>query len=595
LNQGAKVSTLNKTEHSPASFANRWAILESMAFAAAVVVPFLFRGNPSGHDFEYHLASWVGVTRQWSEGVFYPRWWPDAHFGFGEPRFIFYPPLSWMLGAGLGLLLPWKVVPGAFGWLSLTLAGASTYRLTREWLPRKESLWAAALYISNPYSLIVLCHRSAFAELLASSLLPLAVLYALRISRPNGAGRLLDIARLAFVVAAIWLADAPAAVVAGYALALLVGVAALERRALAPLLSGAAAGALGLGLAAFYLVPAAYEQKWVQIASVIEEGLRPADNFLFTRGIDEEHWFFNLLVSSVAAAELALAAIVFTAVVLAIRRARAMPAGADSAPAAGSSGSAASQPPAREALVPLLALCLVSGILMLRPSAPLWNVVPYLKFVQFPWRWLSIFNLGVVFAVVAAPPPKRLPHAWKALAICLWLLLGSVILYLPPWGATDIPDFIVRVESGSETENLNEFLPITADSDQLGPGFPPATVAQGEEPEEGVRISVVAWRGEEKLVSVETPQPLLVALRLLNYPAWQVEVNGEIVVAETEPDTGQIQVEVPAGHSVVRVRFVRTADRTIGGAISAAALLAVAGLIFVEWRKRSPQRNTQNT
>ena len=71
----------------------------------------LARGPSCGHDFDFHLVSWLEVARAWHNGLFYPHWASSANFGAGEPRFVFYPPASWMLGAALGTVVGWHAAP----------------------------------------------------------------------------------------------------------------------------------------------------------------------------------------------------------------------------------------------------------------------------------------------------------------------------------------------------------------------------------------------------------------------------------------------------------------------------------------------------
>ena len=180
--------------HNVASNARRasltWAPLISIATTAfAVELPFFFYGTPSGHDVEFHLYSWLEVLSQWRLGTVYPRWAALAHFAYGEPRFIFYPPASWTLGAALSAIFPWTLVASIYIWLVLAAAGVSMFLLARKWLDRRDATYAAVLYAVNPYHLVIVYWRSAFAELLASSLLPLLLLFgAIADGRKGAAG-----------------------------------------------------------------------------------------------------------------------------------------------------------------------------------------------------------------------------------------------------------------------------------------------------------------------------------------------------------------------------------------------------------------------
>ena len=110
------------------------------ATSVAVEAPSFFLGTPSGHDFEFHLYSWLEVLAQWKRGIVYPRWASMAHWAYGEPRFVFYPPASWTVGAALSALLPWTIISGVYIWLALVAAGVSMFMLARTWLDRRDAL-----------------------------------------------------------------------------------------------------------------------------------------------------------------------------------------------------------------------------------------------------------------------------------------------------------------------------------------------------------------------------------------------------------------------------------------------------------------------
>ena len=553
-------------------------ILVALA-ATAVIAPMLFLGNASGHDFQFHLASWLDVAGQWRQGIFFPRWAEWANWGYGEPRFIFYPPASWMLGTALGSVLPWKMAPGAFIWLALLLAGFSMWQFAREWLPRREAAAAAVLYAVNPYHLILIYYRSDFAELLASALFPLAVWGALRLLRDGWRG----LQFLAVPFALIWLANAPAAVLATYSLMLLFVVACIVRRSLQPLFLGGVSMAAGFGLAAFYIFPAAYEQRWVQIHEALANLLRPEQNFLFTHASDPEFLFFNWKVSGVAMGVMLVTGI---SAVFVARRRREFP----------------------ELWWMLVALGAATTLLMFSPSVLLWRWLPKLQFVQFPWRWLGV--LDFVFAFFAAAAIGRSKRSWVGglalgIAICT---LGAALVNDGWWDSEDIPFLTRGIQSGRGYEGTDEYQPLGCDRyalpgvDPFGEmnGKPAPWIQQFVAPPSVIRpvsdggLHVERWYANEKRFSIESDAPLTLALRLLNYPGWNVQVDGKSIAPGAAPETAQMLVAVPAGTHRLEVTFTRTWDRTAGEIISAIfALLLIVYIFFTRANLYEPRYNSK--
>lgn len=545
---------------------SRVAVLAVMAAALLVVLPFAFLGSPSGHDFEFHLSSWMETVSQWKQGILYPRWAALAHFGYGEARFIFYPPASWMLGAALGTVLPWSVVPAAYVWITLTLGGYCMHLLAREWLEERDAIAAALLYTVNPYHVVVVYWRSAYAELLADALFPLLLLWILR-ARKEPRRALLP---LSLTLAMIWLSNAPAAVIATYSLVLLtVLLCALDKSWRALIYAGAAI-VLALALAAFYIIPAAWEQKWVNIGEILSLGVRPRDNFLFAKLADPEHNVFNLLVSSVAAGEIVVLALA-TLLVARWRRDR------------------------RELWWTLIGWAAISVLLMLPITNWLWAHLPKLEFVQLPWRWLVPFN--VAFAIVVAGGIRRIATRtlFAGFLLAAMLLLSNRIL--PPWWDTaeDIIAMHQAVVDGRGYEGTDEYVPKGADPYELKMNAPKVEVlSEGGAKAGDASINIEKWQAEARNFSVVAGRPLKLVLRLFNYPAWRGGVNGAKIVSDTREVTGQMVIPVPAGQSRVTLRFMRTADRTIGIIVSIIAVLLAALLTIGPLRSYSAQAGSRS-
>jgi hypothetical protein len=532
----------------------------------------VLRGNSCGHDFDFHLLSWMEVARAWHSGIAYPHWVQEANFGAGEPRLIFYPPASWLLGGFLGIILGWHAAPVLFVLLALLGAGGSMYLLAREWAPPGAAALASCLYIANPYAMFVAYERSALGELLATAWFPLVVLFALRTRS--------SIAPLGFSVAALWLTNSPAAVMGSYLLAVLaLGMWIVEGKPW-PAVRATGGIALGLGLAAFYIIPAAFEQRWVQIDRAIIPGMRVEDSFLFAHTQNAFHDQVLWTASWIFIGEAAVASI---AAYLAWR----------------------TRSGGRPRMV-LTALLPVLLLLQLPASYLIWKHTPHLKFLQFPWRWT--LALSVVTCLLGGMAMKK-AHRRTAVAarflIAAMAIGGGLIFFQPCDDEDAVAAQIAGFRQGQGTQGTDEYTPAGADSSAVQQDLPLVRVLSGAQDDTAdsgkgdnpdwrpgaagvisATVNVKRGNAEHWVVSVVTPETGYAVLRLMDYPSWQVTVDGSPVEGRPVRDDGLMTVPVTAGDHVVEVQWAATRDVITGRLVSAISLLALAIVGMLERRER---------
>ena len=342
-----------------------------------------------------------------------------------------------------------------------------------------------------------------------------------------------------------------------YSLVLLLAAVSYVERTPRALIWGGAAMGSGFGLAAFYILPAAWEQRWVRIHEILTLQLRPEQNFLFTHAHDPEFVLFNWKVSFVTSAVLLLVGIL---AVLSNRSRRDAP----------------------ELWWPLTLWGICAALLMFPMSRLVWRWLPELRFVQFPWRWLLASNLiSAALLGLAASQMKRKWILWLAVFLPL-ACEGTAIVRDTWWDTQDAPFLLAAIHSGKGYEGTDEYQPLGCDRTDLPEPGPRAVAGSGVD---RARVHIERWTAERKILSVDAVHATTLTLKLVNYPAWRAEVNGKSVALESKADTAQAMLPLPAGHSAVDVRFARTWDRSAGGILSLASAFALLGLV-VRQRKR---------
>jgi len=500
--------------------------------------------------------------------------------------------------------------------------------LARHALPDTPATLAGCAVLFSGYTLFTAYHRTAFAELAGGFWIPLLLLFALRDRNASAPAwrRALDGSTLplALALAGCWLSDAPVGVMASYLLAAVALAAALLARSWFPVVRASIAFALGVALPAFYLIPAAWEQRWVNILQATgvngDPGLMIENNWLFpshsnpalSRRDQELHFISLVAVSMIAVALLSLF-VLWLRGKLSGESGRAGPSPTEN--------TGKYQPPGHHRWIPLACIPAVVLFLLLPISLPVWNLLPKLRFLQFPWRWLLVVEAPTAIFFAAAVWPRKAARRWRRPAVacfCAFFFLAATVFaarnfFRDDVETDDLATILAKYDSGAGFIGTDEYAPPGADNYFIATGLPDACLTLNAGTELGIAPNPEdnpAWRPEQgsciatAIAKLRQPEHMRIAtvtahagfliLRLRTYPAWRVTVNGQPAANLPARADGLMAVAVPRGPVDLAVDWTTTPDVIAGRFTSLIALLALTALALVERKLPGAQLSPQS-
>jgi hypothetical protein len=547
----------------------------------------LLRGHlPWRADGLLHFYRLAQLDRAVAHGLLYPRWLPDLGFGFGFPLFNYYAPFSYYVVLPLTRLgIPVETAVRVSYILALLLLAGGLYWWAARLFGREAGVVAALTAVYAPYLLFDVHHRGVLPEVwgLAWLALALAALHWLW-SRPGPAG----LGLLAFSYAGLLLSHNILALVGtplllGYLLFLWWSTPQPPTpipQPPTPIPQSLLALLLGLGLSAFFWLPAFFERDLVQIHKLYDSA-----NFYYGNHFLAWNDLLALPQTAVPAQVNPAIPFAFGLLPLLLAVLNLLPGDRD-----------------RSANAHRLALALLVGLfslLMLPLSLPAWDRLPLVEFIQFPWRLLGPATL--LLAALAGAGIARLPQRWRGpgavvgsgamLLLALpWLFPGSIERLADP---TPLDVIGHEIETGAlGTTAAGDYLPVQVEqlpaADRLLPLYETAApdyLIARLDPEQlppdvaildaayGLTAATIHYRAESEGTAV---------FHWFYFPGWQAEINGRAHPLTASHPQGLLQVDLPAGEHRLHIEFGTTPLRRGATAVSwLSLLLLLAG--FVWW------------
>lgn len=547
------------------------------------------------HDY-LHTARIAEMARGLSDFHFPVRWSQNFGYGYGMPLFEFYAPLPYFVGAifylhGFEVVSAMQIV---FIITNIVSIGGA-YLLGREIFEQKSNkngslavlsgIIVATVFSLAPYRAVNLFVRGALSEAWGMMFFPLILLFGIRFIKKNSwfswLGLTLSISGLflSHNLSALMFLPLSVIFILGY-LFLIVSKKKLRKDKIVSIARIFASYLAGFALSAFYVLPAYLEKSLTKVESTVTGGyfdfklhfVGIKQFFDTSFGYGGSGWDANDSISFFIGLG-AIFGIVLMAVSMAVNMRKNK----------GFGGRI-------WFLLTVFLLGLFSLFMTHNKSLAVWEVVFPLKFIQFPWRWLS--SVSIFFAICSAGFIWLLPNQKiKTLLAGIIILVSSIsaLIYFKPESFLENSDQYYFVDAKRIQNELSPILP-----DYLPKSFsseidtPNELLTWLDDPDSG-NVNIIQNKVNTKAVAIESSSSAKLTFAVADFPGWKAFISRENKSERVEhqtSDQGLIKLDVPPGPNLVTLEFVSTPVRKFADYISGLSLFGLVIATIIAVRKR---------
>jgi len=498
------------------------------------------------------------------------RWVPDMGYGYGYPLFNYYPPLPYYFGElihiiGFSIIDSTKVMFIAGFVISAILMFLFGRKLWGDW----GGLLSSVLYLFAPYHSVDVYVRGAMNEHWALAFLPgvcwavygivekknkrylpaMAIFFGLLLLSHNLMALIFTPVIGIFALLLIWLK---------------------KKNFKEKIISLFLGGLWGFGLAAFFSLPVILEKKYAHVETVLMGYFNYLAHFvsigklLFTRfwGYGSSGWLQETgMPFQVGFPHWPLAVIVFLLTIVLFLKKKIT----------------------KEYLIlnTYFLIIFLSTLFMVHPrSVFIWDAIPLLAYLQFPWRFLTlvIFSISILGGGVVFLLKNKSAQLICSLSIIILTIALNVSFFRfeKTFPMTDKDKlFSAKGWNKLQTDAIFDYLPIYA---KAPPGSP---APEKPEIKEGAAVTTKIKKGSNYYsFNINVEKGAVVQIPVYDFPGWKVFIGGKLSRINNDNFLGLITVNIPQGEHFVKLKFKNTFIRSFGNMLSLVSWLVLSAVVL---------------